>query len=575
MLSPRELIHEVYVGIQPPGATPARRDLLHPVGLGCLGRVPTAPVRVVGAARDQGWSGVPTLGVRPDAKEPPEREVAPAAMGILAEQGWARDTRWMGDHSSGPSWTRAPTVSICHHGNRTHGQSEVGSCMISRMILSIVAVLLLSACQRGLLIWDNAATLSMDVDVPNKALLLTYEFESPVRAVRFAHRPERAGRLGWSVLDSEMNLNEHILARIDSGPFESVTVKASIDEDSTDRGESAVRAIGDAGLVMFNAYLWLDGIRVTDITANITLGQVVVHEGFVSDIGAEKVVLEHAVREPLHVYFGDRTSLAYAGDTMLVASADPENNWLTAIRDNMEPAMQWIDAFFESTSRFRPIVFVFFSEDDELDLGEFSGTATSAREVLLSFKGGSGMWEGDLREDWFGRVVFPSLVNSAQIMWWGLPDTRGAAPRWLFDGISGYLAIAYAHSAGGDSGEQTFLSAMEQVAVECLNVLEEGNFGIALASARAGTTIYDECGVFASWLIDGQPGTVDRAERLRAVLAHMKEMPRNLSVDKLRRAMESQGTSNAWEPLQMLIEGPRGRLWQRRSQLLERSQISP
>lgn len=442
--------------------------------------------------------------------------------------------------------------------------------MISRTILLIVAVFLLCACQRGLLVWDNAASLSIDVDVPNKVLLLTYEFESPVRAVRFAHRPERAGRPGWSVLDSEMDLNGHVLSRTDSRPFESVAVKAVVDEVSVDRSESAVRATGDAGLVMSNAYLSLDGIRVTDVTARIAPGQVVAHEGFVSDIGAEKVVLERAVREPLHVYFGDRTSLAYAGDSMLVGSAEPGNNWLMAIRENMEPAMQWIDAFFGSSSRSRPIVFVFFSEHDGMDIVEFSGTATSGREILLSFKGDPGMWEGDLREDWFGRIVFPNLVNSAQIMRWGLPDTRAAVPRWLFDGMAGYLAITYAHSAGGVSGGQTFLSEMEQVAGECLNILVEGDFGIARASARAGTTIYDECGVFASWLIDGQPGTAHRAERLRTVMARMKEMPGNWGVGKLRRAVESEGASNAWEPLRMLIEGPRGRLWQRRSQLLGR-----
>ena len=405
--------------------------------------------------------------------------------------------------------------------------------------------------------------------------MLTYEFESPVRAVRFAHRPERAGRPGWSVLDSDMDLNGHVLSRTDSRPFESVAIKAVIDEASTDRGESAMRAIGDAGLVMSNAYFGLDRIRVTDIAARIAPGQIVVHEGFVSVIGAEKVALERAAREPLHVYFGDRTALISIGDTLLVASAAPGNNWLTAIGDNLEPAMQWIDAFFGSSSPSRPIVFVFFSEDDGMGIVEFSGTATSGREIILSFKGDSGMWEGDLREDWFGRIVFPNLVNSAQIMWWGLPDTRAAAPRWLFDGMAGYLAITYAHSAGGDSGGQTFLSEMEQVAGECLNILEEGNFGIARADARAGTTIYDECGVFASWLIDGRPGTADRAERLRAVMARMKEMPGNWSVGKLRRAMESEGASNAWEPLQMMIEGPRGRLWQRRSQLLGRGRNLP
>ena len=476
------------------------------------------------------------------------------------------EVRCQNENCCYPKGLRAITICVCYDRSQAHRLSEIGSGMIGRTILSIVAVLLLSACQRGLLVWDNAASLSMDVDVPNKALLLTYEFESPVRAVRFANRPERAGRPGWSVLDPEMDLNGHVLSRTDSRPFESVTVKAGIDQDSADRSESAVRAMGDAGLVVHNAYFSLDGIRVTDITANIAPGQVVVHEGFVSDIGAEKVVLERV--EPLHVYFGDRTASTYVGDTILVASAGPENNWLMAIRDNMEPAMQWIDAFFGSSSRSRPIVFVFFTEDDDMDIGEFSSTATSGREILMSFKGDAGIWEGNIREDSFGRVVFPMLVYSAQIVWWGLPDSDTAPPSWLLHGLPGYLAITYAHSAGGQESEQTFLSEMEQMAGECLDMLDEGNFGIARTSAREGATIYDECGVFASWLIDGRPGTAHRAERLRAVMAQLKEMPGTFSMGALRRAMVSAGAGDSWLPLLTLIQGPNGRLWERRGQLL-------
>jgi len=437
--------------------------------------------------------------------------------------------------------------------------------MIGRMILSIVAVFLMCACQSGLLMRDNAAFLSIDVDVPNKALLLTYEFESPVRAVRFSYRPERTRRPGWSVLDSEMDLNGHVLSRTDSRPFERVTVKAGIDEDSTDHVESAVRALGDAGLVIFNAYFWLEGIAVTDITANIARGQVVVHEGFVSDVGAEKVVLERV--EPLHVYFGDRTALTYVGDSMLVSSPDPENNWLMAIRTNMEPAMRWIDAFFGSTSRSRPIVFVFFSEDDETDHGEISGTATSGGEVVLNFNGASGMWHGNVHEGSAQGTLFHELVHHAHFKWLGDQGTASAPQLWQAEGLAGYLEITFAHSAGGYAGEQTFLSEMEHLASGCLNILEEGNFGIARASAQAGTTIYDECGVLAYWLIDGQPGTANRAERLRTLFAQMKEMPGTFSVGKLRRTMVTAAGNEAWAPLQMLIQGPRGRQWQRREQV--------
>ena len=441
------------------------------------------------------------------------------------------------------------------------------------MVLSSVVVFLLSACHNGLLVWDNAATSSIGVDVTNQALFLTYEFESPVRAVRFSHRPERARRPGWSVLDPGTDLNGHVLSRTDSTPFERVTVKIGFDEDSADQGESAVRAIGDAGLVLHVPYLWLEGIRVTDITANIAPGQVVVHRGFVSDVGAEKVVLERALREPFHVYFGDRTSLSLVGDSMLVASADPENRLLIALRNSLEPAMQWIDAFFGSSSRSRPIVFAIFSEDDDMDHGWLSGVATSGGEIFLSFRGNSGMWQGIEHEGSAQRVLFHELVHHGHFKWSGFQGMPAAPLLWQFEGLAGYLDITYAHSAGGHTGEQTFLSEMEHLASECLNMLEEGNFGIARASAQAGTTIYDECGVLAYWLIDGQPRTANRADRLRTVFAQMKEMPGTFSVGKLRRTMVTDGGNEAWEPLQMLIQGPRGRLWQRRDQLLGRAAI--
>ena len=439
------------------------------------------------------------------------------------------------------------------------------------MVLWSVVVFLVSACHTSLLVWDNAATLSIDLDVLNKALFLTYEFESPVRAVRFSHRPERARRPGWSVLDPEIDLNGHVVSRTDSRPFERVSITVGIEEDSTDQAESAVRAIGEAGLVIFNANLWLEGITVTDITANIARGQVVVHEGFVSDVGAEKVVLERV--EPLHVYFGDRTALTYVGDSMFVASADPENRLLTAIRNSLEPATQWIDAFFESSSRSRPIVFVIFSEDDDMAHGWFSGVATSGGEIFLSFRGDSGMWQGNEHEGSAQRGLFHELVHHGHFVWLGFQGMPAAPQLWQAEGLAGYLDITYAHSAGGHAGEQTFLSEMEHLASECLNMLEEGNFGIARASAQAGTTIYDECGVLAYWLIDGQPRTANRADRLRTVFAQMKEMPGTFNVGKLRRTMVTDGGNEAWEPLQMLIQGPRGRQWQRRDQLLGRAGI--
>lgn len=65
-----------------------------------------------------------------------------------------------------------------------------------------------------------------------------------------------------------------------------------------------------------------------------------------------------------------------------------------------------------------------------------------------------------------------------------------------------------------------------------------------------------------------------RAGRLGTVLARMKEMPGTFSVRKLRRAMETGGENEAAEPLQMLIEGPRSRMWQRRDEVLEETGIS-
>ena len=142
------------------------------------------------------------------------------------------------------------------------------------------------------------------------------------------------------------------------------------------------------------------------------------------------------------------------------------------------------------------------------------------------------------------------------------------------EGLADYLAIKYAHSVGGYAGEQTFLSEIERLASECLNILETGNFGISRAHPQVGMTPFDECGVLAYWLIDGRPRVAHRADRLGMVLARMKETPGTFSVRKLRRAMETVGENEASEPLQMLIEGPRSRIWQRRDEVLQEAGIS-
>ena len=125
---------------------------------------------------------------------------------------------------------------------------EVVRRMISRVVLTTFPIFFVSPCQSGLLIWGNAASLSIDVDIPNKVLFLTYEFESPVRAAKFLNTPERARNSSWSVLDSEIELNGNVLTRIDSRPFQRATIKVGIEEDSTKQGESALSAIGDVGL---------------------------------------------------------------------------------------------------------------------------------------------------------------------------------------------------------------------------------------------------------------------------------------------------------------------------------------
>ena len=450
---------------------------------------------------------------------------------------------------------------------------------LSTLTVATIAIFLVSACQSGFLIWRNAASLSIDVDVPNKALFLTYEFESPVRAVQFAYAPERARSSGWSVLDSEIDLKANVLSRTDFKPFQRVTIKVGIEEDSTEQDESALSEIGDVGLVFFNAYLSLRGIPVTDITANIARGQVVAHGGFVSDVGAEKVLLEGVLSELHHVYFGDRTALSYVGNSIIVSRIEPENNALMVIRDSIGPAMQWIDAFFESSGQYRPVIIVSFSETDDSNYAELSGIAgmtpsglqTSSGEILLRFKGDSRTWEGDENEYFVQHILVHELVHFSHYIWWG---TLRFAQLWLMEGLADYLAIKYAHSVGGYAGEQTFLSEIERLASECLNILETGNFGISRAHPQVGMTPFDECGVLAYWLIDGRPRVAHRADRLGMVLARMKETPGTFSVRKLRRAMETGGENEASEPLQMLIEGPRSKIWQRRVQELQQVGIS-
>ncbi len=381
------------------------------------------------------------------------------------------------------------------------------------------------------------------------------------------------------MLDSEIDLKANVLSRPDFKPFQRVTVKVGIEEDFTEQNESALSAIGDVGLVLYNGYLSLRWIRVTDIVANIARGQVVAHGGFISDVGAEKVLLEGIVSELHHVYFGDRKALSYVGNSIIVSRIEPENNTLMVIRDSIGPAMQWIDAFFESSGQNRPVIIVIFSETDDSNRAEFSGIAamtpsglqTSSGEILLRFKGDSRTWEGDGNEYLVQHALVHELVHFSHYIWWG---SLRFGQLWLMEGLADYLAIKYAHSVGGYAGDQTFLSEIERLASECLNILETGNFGISRTHAQVGMTPFDECGVLAYWLIDGRPSVAHHADRLGMVLARMKETPGTFSVRKLRRAMETGGENEASELLQMLIEGPRSRIWQRRDEVMQEAGIS-
>ena len=445
---------------------------------------------------------------------------------------------------------------------------------ITRVILTTIAVFLISACQGGFLISRNFASLSIDVDVPNKVLFLTYEFEFPVRAVQFSYRPDRDRSSSWSSVDSAISLNGNILSSTDSTLFQKITVKVDIEKDATDQGTPALSAIGNMGLLLFNAYLFLDGIPVTKITANIARDQVVIHEGFVSNNGVEDILLERAVGELHHIYFGDQASIYYVGNSIIVSSIEPENNAQVAISNHMASAMQWIDELFGLSRQHRPVIVINFDEDNDPNYNtHWSGTTTTSGEIVLEFRGDSRTWKSQENEDLVLRLLVHELVHFAHFKWFEPARNISTVPLWIFEGLAGYLAITYAHGIDGFTREQTFVSEIEDLASECLSILEAGDFGISRVPAQAGTSPYDECGVLAFWVIDGQPSMAHRADQLRMVLARMNEMPGAFRLGNLIRSIESGGDYKSSELLQMLIEGPKGKTSQWRSRILEQAGI--
>ena len=439
-------------------------------------------------------------------------------------------------------------------------------------------VFFVSGCHGGLFVRSNAASLSIEVNVPNKALLLTYEFESPVRKVQFAYSPERARSSGWSVVDSEFELIDNSLSRVDFRPFTRVIIKVGIEQDISEQDESALSAIGDVGLVLFNAYLSLRGIRITDIVANITQGQVVVHGGYISGVDADSISLESAVSELHHIYFGDRSALSYVDNIIVVSRIEPDNNSLMVIRDSVGPAMRWIEEFFDISGQNRPIIIVRFIETNDSNRAEFLGVAamtpsglqTSSGEIMLSFRGDARTWEDGRNEYLVQHGMVHELVHFAHYVWWG---SLRFGQLWLMEGLADYLAIKYAHSVGGCTDDKSFYSEIKRLASECLNILETGNIGISRTRPQDGLTPYDECGVFAYWLIDGRPTVAPNTDRLGMVLARMKEMPGTFSVGNLMRAMDTGEDCEASELLQMLIEGPRSRMWHRRDEFIREAGI--
>ncbi len=440
------------------------------------------------------------------------------------------------------------------------------------IVLTTSLAFLLAACQSGFLIPNNSVSLSIDVDVPNQTLYLTYEFESPVRTMRFANSPEGGRSSSWSVIDSAMELKDGIVSRTDSMPFESVTVKVSVEQDPNEENLYELNAIGNVGLVIYSANFSVEDVRMTGLSANISPDQVVAHAGFVSNVGAKEVSLDRVFSGLFHIYFGDRAGLSYVGNAVIVSRIEPENHALKVIRDNIDPAMHWINGYFDSSGQYRPFIIVIFHHANDSLRFRIRGVAHVSLDtdqepfgdISIRFNSDPKAWENEEIGRFARHVVVHELVHFFHARWWGI---RRIPQLWMFEGLADYLAIKFAYSVGGSLSEPTFISEIERMASGCLDLLAEGNFGMPRTHPADGIVAFDDCGVVAYWLIDGRPTMADGTGRLGAVLARMQESPGTFSTRKLRRAMEAEGEDQASDLLQMLINGPRGRLWQQREEL--------
>ena len=443
----------------------------------------------------------------------------------------------------------------------------------AQWLLPTALILLVCACQptgdgsAPDRVTGNTASVFLAVDPAQETMEVSYEFETPIREFHFRYQPGPVRDGSWSVLDSEIVLDNGSIRRVDGGLIEQVRLGVTFDADWYDRVFPSLRPVGDAGLVFNTDYLMLDEIAFDSIRAGVAPGNVVAYSNFVSTNDSVDVLVHDLPADSGHyVYFGQEESILTFADGVIVSDAASTNRMLEQLRLGIRPAVEWLETFLRIESVDR--VHVIATVDEASEITRHHGDVSDSGEIFLRFFGDGWNGENENQERNAERALYHELVHALSAS--GFQVGEGE-PEWLWEGLAEYLALAYAGLYGRIGSPDWSRAQVQQRTSECIGTLEEERAGISDPPMLRGRDPYN-CGVLAYWLMDGAADASFSGNQLRAVWMSTAEGfvdgDAEFGVASLLGALEDTGAVEELQLLRLLIDGPGGSDWQARDRLL-------
>lgn len=420
---------------------------------------------------------------------------------------------------------------------------------------------------------NNSATVSIDADVENKSIFLTYKFEFPVAAVEFGYKVNGIRETSWNVLGESLELRNGVVLVEAGQVVQTMTFKIRPDERSFDRTYPSLRSVGNSGLLFFTRYLLLEEIRLSDVVLTVDSGEVIAYRNVLLKSDGTSVLSHDVIGDTgRYVYFGGNDAIREEGRAFFISNAEEENRTFDKLREIILPTTAWLDSFFGPYGEEKIFIVAAFY-DDEIGARplwrsdpQWRGEVTDSGEIFLRFFGD--VWERETIE--LAMIVERFLFHELVHLYEGKRvSSQIKQPAWISEGLATYLTINYIALQKNKRTARILFEEILGRASRCLTILTWENIGISGSAAQGGSYPYD-CGVLAYWLVDGAPESLGHVNQLKSVWATASQnYKRGQSgevgiMDNIVFLANTEDRQDASRVLQALIQGPDSAHWRQR-----------